>query len=304
MDQADDVTFYLGKGMLESAEKGQHNFINLMSEVLQESGFHIHFHPDTGVARLMAETRPGYSIYHMKQPQHKRALTICRAYFYPFWHIEASAKRWEWDVALMRFDPRGVVRAEADHFYDRWQRKLFQQRPNDATRGDFIYVPLQGLIRQKRAFQWCSPIEMLERTAARFPNKRVLTTLDPEEDYTSADRMALAMAIGRHPRIEIVDRPAELCLQDCDFVVSMNSEAAFSAYFFGKPVVLYGEIDFHHIAGSVIRDGEDAAFSVIHKQPDYAGYVWWFLQIMAVNGGRDDAKDRIKFILRRHGWPI
>ena len=44
-------------------------------------------------------------MFHMDNPVHPRALTMRRAYFYPFWRIEASAKRWEWQVASADFVP-------------------------------------------------------------------------------------------------------------------------------------------------------------------------------------------------------
>ncbi len=304
MEQPDDVTFYLEPGLLESAQKGEHNFIGLVASVLQEAGLNPHYTPNTGVARLRAEARPGYALFHMDQPNHDRALTMRRAYFYPFWQIEASSKRWEWDVALTEFDPAQVDRAEADRFFNFWGRRLYQQKPSNAVRQKMIYVPLQGLIRQRRSFQWCSPVEMLELTAQRFPHHQIIATLHPNEDYTSADRMALAKVIGRHPKVEIIERPMELCLRDCDFVVTMNSSAAFNGFLFRKPAVLFGQIDFHHIAGSVMRDGEDAAFDAVNRQPDYAGYMWWFLQQMSINAGKDNAKERIKSVLRGHGWPV
>ena len=172
MEAPTDVTFYLDPPMLQSAQKGEHNFMGLMCQVLTSAGLTPHFTENSGVARLRAESRPGYAIYHMDAPQHDRALTLRRAYYYPFWRIEPSAKRWEWDVALTDFEPSQVDRAEADKFYQFWRRRLYQQAPKNAQRGEYIYVPLQGLIRQKRSFQACAPIEMLERTAERFPDRR------------------------------------------------------------------------------------------------------------------------------------
>jgi hypothetical protein len=37
----------------------------------------------------------------MGDPNHPRALMLRRSYFYPFWHIETSARRWEWTIALI-----------------------------------------------------------------------------------------------------------------------------------------------------------------------------------------------------------
>lgn len=304
MDQPNDVTFYLEPSLLKSAREGEHNFISLMSDVMFDAGLDVHYHENTGVARLMAETRPGYAVYHMDTPNHDRAVTIRRAYFYPFWRIEISAKRWEWDVALTDFEPHLVDRTEAERFYKYWQHRLYGELPKSAVRGDYIYVPLQGLIRQQRNFQACSPIEMLARTAARYAGKRIIVTLHPKEDYTSADRLALAQIIGRYPHVEVLELRMDIALRDCDFVVTMNSSAAFSAVLFGKPAVIFGQIDFHHITGSVMAVGEDEAFATVHDPHDFEGYFWWFLQVMAINGGRADATDQIRAQLRGYGWPV
>lgn len=305
MDGPNDVTLYLDAGLLESARGGKHNFLNLLSEVLRNAGLTVHYTENTAVARMTAERRPGYALYHMEEPIHDRALTLRRSYFYPFWHIEGTNLRWDWDVALSEFDEGEVDRAEADRFFRFWQRRLFQWRPFKAERGDYIYVPLQGLIRQHRSFQHCSPIDMLAEVARRYPDRQIKATLHPNEDYTGTDRMALAQLIGEHPRVELVNEPMEWLLQSCDFVVTENSGVAFKGFFFRKPAVLFAAVDFHHIAGSVMRDGLDAAFAMTDgPEPDYAGYVWWFLQVMAINAGREDAKDKIAATLRGHGWPV
>ncbi len=304
MDRPNDVTFYLEPKLLRAARAGNHNFINLVSDVLRTAGLEPHYEKNTDAARNNSRALPGYAIFHMNDPLHARALTMRRSYYYPFWQIEASARRWEWDVATQTFDPDKVDREAADKFFAFWQRRLFKGMPARAWRDKYIFVPLQGLIREHRSFQSCSPIEMLMRTAERFPDHRILVTLHPNETYTSADRMALAHVIGKFPRVEIVSKPMEKCLIGCDFVVTQNSSVALAGLFFCKPAVLFGQIDFHHIAGSVMRDGIDKAFEAVATKPDYAGYMWWFLQVMSINAGRPDSREQITQALRRHDWPV
>ena len=43
-------------------------------------------------------------------------LVMRRVYAYPFWAIEASDKRWEWDVARAVFDPETVNGHKAARF--------------------------------------------------------------------------------------------------------------------------------------------------------------------------------------------
>jgi hypothetical protein len=93
-------------------------------------------------------------------------------------------------------------------------------------------------------------------------------------------------------------------LSRCSFVVAQYSSVALMGYFFSKPAVLFADIDFHHIAGSVPRDGVDAAFERLQRPPDFARYLCWFLKLNALNAGHEDFETSLLAKLREHGWPI
>ena len=150
------VKIYLEPDLRRSAEAGQHNFIGLMAGVLERSGFSISY-CDADAARL----DDGYSLFHMAVPFSERSMTFRRVYYYPFWAIERSDQRWEWDVARATFDPATQPRREAVRFYDFWRNRLFGELAGDVTRGGFVYVPLQGRLLQRRSFQSCAPVEMM-----------------------------------------------------------------------------------------------------------------------------------------------
>jgi len=96
-----------------------------------------------------------------------------------------------------------------------------------------------------------------------------------------------------------------MMLKTCDYIVTQNSSVAFDGFFFAKPSVLFGQIDFHHIAANVSELGAAAAIrQAPHMTPDYAGYVHWFWQEMSINAGRPEAEQQIKAALSRAGWPI
>jgi hypothetical protein len=94
-------------------------------------------------------------------------------------------------------------------------------------------------------------------------------------------------------------------LQNCDYIVTQNSSVGFLGYFYGKPLVLFGKTDFHHIALNAADIGAAAAINAApaHK-PDYAAYLFWFLQKNAINAGRQEAQDSIRAVLQGHGWPV
>lgn len=306
MNRSGDVTFYLDSGLLDSAREGRHNFIALVAKTVRDAGLRVFYTENTDAARRASTDRPGFALYHMDAPNHPRALTMRRSYFYPFWQIEASARRWEWDVALAPFHPDTVDRDAARHFVASWRKRLFPQARQEAVANGPIYIPLQGLIRNHRSFQSCSPVEMISRTATLFPHNDVIATLHPKERYDDRDRAALAEIETRHGNVSIGTQDMVTCLNACQLVVTQNSSVALAGYFFRKPTVLFAQIDFHHIAGNVPRDGVEAAFANWRETSEFETYLWWFLQRMSINAGRpaEEVTTGISHTLRRHGWPI
>ena len=298
------VTFYLEDGLRQSAEAGQHNFLGLVAGVLRDAGFDIAYRLESPEERAASVRRPGYALFHMAEPTHDRALTLRRVYHYPFWAIEPSARRWDWRVAKTEFPADAVLRKEADRFYRFWQRRLFGDAPDRATREGFIYVPLQGRLLQHRSFQSCSPLDMLRATLAHTPGP-VMAGLHPKESYSDDERMALDRMRRDHPRLSVTMGEMERWLTGCNLVVTENSSAAFNGFFFGKPAVLFARSDFHHIAVDAARMGvEEALCAAPDMAQDYAGYLHWFWQKMAINAGRPEAPDRIRAALLRAGWPV
>ncbi|RYH04229.1 hypothetical protein EU805_02320 [Salipiger sp. IMCC34102] len=304
MDQPTDVVFYLDRPLLNAAREGRHNFLGLVSKALTDAGLRVLLELNTREARAESADRPGYSLFHMDEPFHARALTVRRNYFYPFWQIERSSRRWEWTVALSKFKPDAVDRQEADRFADFWRHRLFPDVAPQKTPDGPIYMPLQGRIQQHRSFQSFSPVEMIRRTACRMPDRDIVLTLHPGERYGNADITALEEIEGQHPNVAVSARPPEQLLPRCSAVVTQNSSVALKGFFFRKPAVVFGQIDFHHIAGNVPMEGEERAFADLDRDRDYAGYLWWFLQKMSINAGRPEALDKITATFRQHGWPV
>ncbi|WP_127116123.1 hypothetical protein [Shimia sediminis] len=295
------VTFFLPDGLRQSAEAGEHNFIGKIETVVRAAGMGVDFQ-DPSRAR---PDDPGYSLFHMQDPLNPRGATIRRNYFYPFWHIEHGNQRWDWDVARARFDLPDVNRAEINRFYGYWQKRLFGDALRNVTRDGFVYVPLQGKLLERRSFQECSPIRMLQRVLEQVPDRPIIAALHPKEHYEPDEIQALDKLDHDFDRLEIRIGDMEPLLAGCDYIVTQNSGVAFSGFFFGKPCVLFAKIDFHHIACNVSSLGVDAAFARVQDiVPDYAGYVWWFLQHMSINAGRPEAEEKIRNRLAVLRWPV
>ncbi|TDK44457.1 hypothetical protein [Antarcticimicrobium luteum] len=304
MSEPRHATFYLEDGLRQSAEAGEHNFLTLLAGVLRAAGFDLAYRPDTEEERAASAGRPGYALFHMAEPTHDRALTLRRVYHYPFWAIEPSARRWDWRVAKTAFAADAVPRREADRFYRFWQSRLFADAPQNATREGFVYVPLQGRLLQHRSFQGCAPLDMLRAVLAHDP-RPVIAALHPKESYSEDELTALDRLEQATPRLTVTLGGMERWLGGCDYVVTENSSAAFNGYLFGKPAVLFARADFHHIAADAIRLGaEQALRAATDLRPDYAGYLHWFWQDMAINAGRPEATGKIHAALLRAGWPV
>ncbi|KIN65761.1 hypothetical protein Z945_808 [Sulfitobacter noctilucae] len=290
--------FFLEEPLRESAAAGEHNFLNLVSEVVTNSGFSVQFEG-------LPATRTGnYSLGHMAQPPDDKGLVFRRVYHYPFWQIDAVAQRWQGDVARARFIPEQAP-SDAPRFYRFWQKRLFGDAPQSTHRDGFIFVPLQGQLTRKRVFQTCTPLKMIEHCLEYGGGRRVIATLHPSEAYNPSDLAALNALADEHRSLTVETGKMEQNLQRCDFVVTQNSGVAFNGFFFGKPALLFSQIDFHHIAIQADLDALGDSFArVAAHAPAYDKYIWWFWQDQSINAGRDDAKAKIAARLRRFGWPI
>jgi hypothetical protein len=301
MSSSNKVRFYLPEGLRQSAEAGEHNFLTKVADVLRAADLEVYYEaPHFADAR-----RSGYSLFHMERPFTRNSVTVRRAYFYPFWQIEHSHERWRWDVAKARFDPDGIDVNEAVRFYRFWQKRLYEAPLKNLGHDGFVYVPLQGKLLEKRSFQHCSPVEMIGHTLAQEPNRKVIAALHPKESYSEEEFAVLERLEAEYSQLELRMGDMDDLLARCDYIVTQNSSVAFSGFFFGKPCVLFGQIDFHHIAANVALLGVAGAFDAVRSSaPDYALYVWWFLQKMSINAGRPETEDRIRARLLALGWPV
>ena len=298
MTSAETVHICLEEPFRQSAARGEHNFINLVTGVLQDAGMQVQF------CALGEAPAAGYSLSHMVQPPNARGLVFRRAYHYPFWQIDAVAQRWHWDVARATFDPAREI-PEAAGFYRFWQKRLFGEAARHTRRDGFVYVPLQGQLDRARLFQSCTPFEMIEACLAHDPSRRIVATLHPSETYDPADLKRLEALAARHGRLTVDTGRMEHYLAGCDYVVTQNSGAAFSGFFFGKPALLFAQIDFHHICIRAEIEALGASFAqVATAEPAFDRYLWWYWQEQSINAGRPEAAKKIAARFRRFGWPI
>ncbi|MEL6914404.1 MAG: hypothetical protein AAFP13_07865 [Pseudomonadota bacterium] len=201
-------------------------------------------------------------------------------------------------MARAAFKPGAIDPAIAKSFADRWRRKLFDGwQPQER---EHIYVPLQGRVREQRSFQAYSPVEMVTHALSHAQGREVIATLHPNELYSDADLDALK-ATG----VRLEHGQMQRFLPGAAVVVTHASSAPFNGYFSGKPTILYGRIDFHHIALDVHTLGVAVAFEQSQSHtPDFDRYLFWFWQRRLINAGHPTAEERIRAAMARAGWTL
>ena len=286
--------------MLKTARAGTFNFMNVLRAAVESVGWRVIFQPTGPEARQQAPDLPGYALYHLEQPTHDRALIFRRAYHYPFWQIQPMLQRWRFEVALTPYDPAAIPAEQAQQFLTRLRARVLPGPP--PRQGPSVLIPLQGRLRQCRSFQTMSPVEMVRQIART--GHPATATLHPNEVYDAQDLRALDQLAARYPNLTIGGETASL-LRDCRFVATQNSAVAFDGYLLGKPAVLFGQADFHHIALNVADLGVKAALRrAPDHRPDVARYLFWFLRHMSINATAPDAGARILGAMKKGGWPI
>lgn len=304
MNDARILRFYLEPGLKESAESGKHNFLGKIAAVARAADFEVSYHGNEPEEREKSLERKGFALFHMEPPTHERAVTVRRAYSYPFWSIERTEKRWEFDAARAAFDGDDVPRREATRFAGFWRKRLFGEWPETYEKGH-VYAALQGRLLEHRSFQSCAPIEMLRAVLRQEREKPVVAGLHPNEDYSAAELQALEKLQKSYPNLDLRMGGMEALLPGCAYVVTQNSSVGFMGLFHARPLVLFGWVDFNHIALKIWEIGvEEALRRAPGHRPDFEAYLWWFWQKMAINAGRPEAEERIAQRLRDHGWPV
>lgn len=294
------LNVYLHPPVLHMAQAGKLGFLNRMRALLEPRGWQITVRHSGQKARAEAPSQPGYALFNMERPTHDRALTFRLAYHYPYWRLERLAERWRWPIAQTPFDPARIEEHAAQNFARRLRARV---RPGpDPVAGDHILIPLQGHIRRQRSFQTASPVQMIRAAAAT--GRLCVATLHPKELYDDGDHAALDRLTGEYPNLTIGGQTMTL-LRDCAFVVTQNSSVGFDGLILGKPVVLFGQSDYHHVCLNVSQLGaaEALARAPLHRPP-VEKFLDWFLRRTSLDMMAVDADDRLLAAMRKGGWPV
>ncbi|MCP3970054.1 MAG: hypothetical protein GY717_07015 [Rhodobacteraceae bacterium] len=303
MTEAKILRIYLDDIPRLTAERGNFNILNKIRAVFERHGFRVDLCRNTEAERLKSAARRGYSLFLMDEPFHPRALTMRKAYYYPFWRVEKTAKRWEFEIARTEFKPEEADPEEAARFCTIWRRNLFPDTQLGAPTDGTVYVPLQGRLLQHRSFQTMGPLDMIRAVLLHDPERDIVLSLHPGETYLPEELVALREITYANPRLRLSSEPMQTLLARCDYVATENSSVALSGFFLHKPAALFARIDFHHIAANVIDHGAEQAIPLAPDlRPDFDRYLHWFFKGTALNGGAPEVEDQVERLFRNHGW--
>ena len=300
--EAKQLDICLDAPSLERVKQGRFPFFCRTKEAFEAEGWDVRLRRNGLTQRLAVGGRGGRALFHMEAPSHAGALVCRRIYLGAFWRIEKQAERWEWPVAKAKFDPGAVDRTAAAKFFSDWRKWKFKNGAGVADDG-FTFVPLQGRLLEQRSFQAARPVDMIGEVLARFDGE-VVATLHPGETYDDEEIEALEQIARSDRRFSFMSQGSDEALRRCGRVVTQNSSLALHGFFLEKPAVLFGGADFHHIAGSVRRDGIEAAFAKVEEPLDFVGYLHWYFQQDVLNASHESFDERLFARLREHGWKI
>lgn len=289
--------FYLKPGGRARLERGEATMPARVIAAVQEVGWQVSIHPES--ERPKIPHRDGHHMVVNNEPEGPNCLVLRAAGFEPFWRIDLTNERWNWDTATLDYVPPDVPQERIDQFMAKWRGHVLKVEPSG---GGGILVPLQGKLTERRSFQAASPITMLAEVLQHWPGRPVTATPHPSETYTQEETDALTALQAQHPNLRLAQGSTAM-LAAADLVVAQNSTVAFKGFLLNKPAMLWARIDWHHIAASVPRDGRAAAFAAAESPQDFGRYLFWYLRRQCHCAWEDNPKG-IRWRLRALGWPV
>lgn len=298
---------YLGESGRAAVLAGQARITTRVKAAVEAAGWQVVLCADEERSEIPG--REGYHLVVNHPVPSDNCLTLRRVGWEPFWRIERTNDRWDWQAAGETFDPETIEAKKGQQFVKHWGPKLFDGQTPGAGGG--VFVPLQGKLTEKRHFQAVSPLDMVRAVARRWTKRRISLTLHPGEDYAPDEMEALGRLVEQTPNVRLATGGSDAELLGCDLVVTQNSSMALKGFVAGKPALLWARIDFHHIAGSVPRDGREAAFKAAEAAmagtagtPEFGRYLVWYLKMRCLRSWDTQVEPAICARLRDLGWPI
>lgn len=243
---------------------------------------------DRVTALATVEATPGFHILDHGRLRHPRALNAGVAYVYPFWHLDPWGIRAFSSIGAKTFDPATIPQGPARAFADRLRSRLVLGRKSRyAQPQDRVPLP-QGAIAvflqdesHRDLTETChlTMEAMLAALTARDDPRPILIKPHPLDTDATRHR-ALRRLAKADPRVQVVAANIHDMIAAASVVVTINSATGLEAMMQGKPVILCGRADFHHIATTVTTAAElDAALSAPSQAQPYDAFLYWYFRL-------------------------
>ncbi len=213
-------------------------------------------------------------------------LNCAVAYFWEFWHLDPKGTKAFSGIGDLPYDAADMPHARAERFFagqkarlvDRRRSKYGQKAAHTALPEAAVTVFLQGDFPQRQCATRFDDLAMLAVVRAHAGDRPIVVKPHPlvTDPFTLAEIRSL-----RDDRLSVTDANVHDILACCAVTVSINSTVALEGYLHRKPAILFGQSDFHHIAGRVqVPDDFPAALTAaLARKRGYAQYLaWYFLR--------------------------
>lgn len=250
-------------------------------------------------------------ILNMGRARGPGVLNASVAYLPPFWHLDPAGMQAESSIGAKVFDAQRVRTMPAKAFFARMQARYTAKRRSrrEQESGVVRFPPgsisvfLQGATPELHGLAHMTGEAMLRAVVRGAGGRTVLVKPHPLAAYHDADVIDRALSDG----LPITPTTANVTDMIAASVatVSMNSACALEGFLQGKPAILFGRSDFHHLAQTV-RQPEDfpraLAQVLAGPEPDYARFLFWYFARNCLNVSGAGFGEKVLAIFAQAGF--
>ncbi len=243
--------------------------------------------------------------------QQANVLNTALAYLPPYFHLDVQGALAESSAGKAMYNSADVnaVRARS-HFRSLQDRFVVPRRSRYGQKGGVadisegcIAVFLQGDNPHRQGTAFCDNETLLRTVAQHAGDRKIVVKAHPMSKQLSDAQLVLKLLQEGLP-IEPSDANVHDILSQCAVTVSYNSAVAIEGFLHGKPAVLFGKSDFHHVVETVRKPAEfpEALTAALGSHVDYAKYLHWYFSQFSVSAEDFTLEEKVLRIFDAAGF--
>ncbi|SMP17844.1 hypothetical protein [Shimia sagamensis] len=243
--------------------------------------------------------------------QQDNALNTALAYLPPYFHLDPQGVLAESMAGDAKFSETEVNAVLANSKFRGLHDRLVKKRrsrygPKDEVTeipDGCIAVFLQGDNPHRQGTAYCDNETLLRTVAENAGGRTVVVKAHPVSKQLDDAQLILNLLQDGLP-VEPTDANVHDILRQCSVTVSYNSAVAMEGFMHGKPAILFGKSDFHHVVETVCNpnDFPTALHAALVSQHDYAKYLHWYFSNYAVSVEDWLLEDKLLQIFEKMGF--